>query len=268
VYRETDRELLCHGTSLDLLALCGVALRKHPSNLPTWVPDLRDFSFNEPFAVSNRGNWNAGGFLVRQPSIVPPNQLRLQVKAFDIVDVTCPVFNSYYVGRQQVAVRAALAMRQRAPGDISEEAWKDVMATSMIFGLDVDDEPAGPEYRRYFEEWLQWLQSSTSQNDLDKISDNKIQQTIGPRIDGWKAFMTRRGSFCIGSPEVVIGDAIYAVPGCRLPLILRQDPEADPEASDTAPLAKKILLGWCYVHGLMDGKDMPPEQPTLDVLLR
>ncbi|KAK4097252.1 HET-domain-containing protein [Parathielavia hyrcaniae] len=39
VYRQTAEALLCHGQSLDLLAICSVANRKHPSMLPTWVPD-------------------------------------------------------------------------------------------------------------------------------------------------------------------------------------------------------------------------------------
>ncbi|KAK4125751.1 HET-domain-containing protein [Parathielavia appendiculata] len=264
VYRETAEALLCHGQSLDLLALCGIAFREHPSILPTWAPDPGHPSFTEPFAMCDRGNWNVGGTLMRRPSIVPPNQLRLQVNFFGTVVETCPTFDAYLVGHQQVAVRAALAMRQRAPGNISEAAWKDAIAVSMTFGLDVDDEPAGPEYRTFFEEWLQWLQSSTSQDDLDKISGNKFQQTIGPRVDGWRAFMTQQGPFGIGPAETRVGDAIYLVPGCRLPLVLRHDPDA----SDTVPLPEKILVGWCYVYGLMHGRDISPGEPNTDILLR
>jgi hypothetical protein len=59
-----------------------------------------------------------------------------------------------------------------------------MVAWSLIFGLDIDDDPAGPEYREYFKEWLKWLQSSSTQADLAKINSNKYQRTIRVRIDG------------------------------------------------------------------------------------
>jgi hypothetical protein len=264
VYTETAIALLCHGTSLDLLALGGIAVRKQLSELPTWTPDLRHHSYSEPFVPCDRAAWNTGGILQAPPTLVPPNQLRLQVKAFDTVEVTCATFNSYSVTDQQTAVREIFALRQRLPYEVSEELWIDMVASSLIFGLDIDDEPAGPEYREYFNEWLQWLQSSSTQEDLQKISSNKYHRTLGPRINGWKAFLTKQGFFCIGPPVVAAGDEICAVPGCRLPIIVRPDPQA----SVAEPLHQYILVNWCFVQGLMYGEAIAREQLIEDVLLR
>ncbi|KAK0751394.1 hypothetical protein B0T18DRAFT_387527 [Schizothecium vesticola] len=60
VYTDTDTALLCHGESLDLLALAGKA-RNADSPLPSWVPDHRQFTWNEPFALADGIGCHAGG---------------------------------------------------------------------------------------------------------------------------------------------------------------------------------------------------------------
>lgn len=165
---------------------------------------------------------------------------------------------------QQTAVREIFALRQRLPYKVSEELWIEIVASSLIFGLDIDDEPACPEYREYFNEWLQWLQLSSTQEDLQKISSNKYHRILGPRIDEWKAFLTKQGFFCIGPPVVAAGNEICAVPGCQLPIIVR----LDPQASDAEPLPQYILVNCCFVQGLMFGEAITPEQLIKDILLR
>jgi hypothetical protein len=152
VYTETAVVLLCHGTSLDLLALGGIAVRKQLSDLPTWVSDLRHHSYSEPFVPCDRAAWNTGDILQTPPTLIPPNQLRLQLKAFDTMKVTCATFNSYSVADQQTVVWEIFSLRQRLPYEVSEELWRDVMTSSLIFDLDIEDEPAGSEYREYFNE--------------------------------------------------------------------------------------------------------------------
>jgi hypothetical protein len=264
VYIKTAISLLCHGKSLDLLALGGIGGREHSSDLPTWVPDFRHHSYSEPFVPCDRAEWNAGGDIHAPPTVVLPDQLRLQVKTFDTVEVTCTIFDSYSVTKLQTAIQEIFALRQRLPYEASEELWMDMIAQSLIFGLNIEDEPAGPEYREYFDEWLQWLQSSSSQENLERIRSNKYHRTLGPRVDGWKAFLTKRGFFGIGPPAVAAGDNICGVPGCRLPIIVR----SDPKASDAEPLPEYILVSWCFLQGLMYGESIDPYQPTIDILLR
>jgi hypothetical protein len=56
VYIKIAIALLCHRTSLDSLALSSVGFRQQPSNLPSWVPDLRYYSYNEPFVLCDRAS--------------------------------------------------------------------------------------------------------------------------------------------------------------------------------------------------------------------
>ena len=143
-----------------IFAFRGIADKDRPVPEPDYTVSVEDV--------------NTDGILQAPPTLVPPNQLRLQVKAFDTVEMTCATFNSYSVTDQQTVVWEIFSLRQRLPYEVSEELWRDVMTSSLIFGLDIEDEPAGPEYREYFNEWLQWLQSSSTQEDLQIISTNKI----------------------------------------------------------------------------------------------
>lgn len=264
IYTDTAVALLCHGKSLDLLALSGIGKRPQTSELPTWVPDLRYQSFEEPFNVCDSADWNAGGHLVASPGILSRNQIRLQVNAFDYVELTCAAFNVSSVTDQQEAVRGILALRQKLPYEVSEETWLDTVASTLIFGLDLEDEIASPEYRELFNEWLHWLQTSHTEEDLQNIRTNKYYRTLDYRIDGWKAFMTRRGFLCIGPPEVGVGDEVCVVPGCRLPLVLR----SIPKTSVTASLPEYLVVSWCFAQGVMHGEARSMDLPMIDVLLQ
>lgn len=268
VYTKTAIALLCHGASLDVLALGGIAVRKYSSNLPTWVPDLRHHSYSEPFVPCERLAWDTGGTLQVAP-VVSQDQLRLQINPFDVVMAISIVFDSLSVIDQKSALREILAMREILPYTISEHDWLDKVAESLTFGLDIEDEPVElADYREDFNEWLAWLQSSSDQDDLQKITSNKYYRTIAPRVDGWKAFLTQRGFFCIGPPSVQERDMLCTAPGSRFPLVLR----SDPKASDSEPLPECILVSWCFVHGLMHygvyNNATTPQQKTVHILLR
>lgn len=198
IYIATARALLCGGDSLDLLALCGIGSERSPS-LPSWAPDLRYHSYAEPLSSCNRAGWDFGGPLQKPPRIESSLRLRLQAKLLDVVDVTCPPFDSLSVVDQQAAVSAIEALRLRLPNHVSKEEWVDRLVPALVFGLDIDDIPLDEQttcrYHDSFVEWFQWLRSSSSQQDLNKIAHNEYHRTIGPRLDDWMAFMTRRHSF-------------------------------------------------------------------------
>jgi hypothetical protein len=261
VYRNASIALLCHGPSLDLLALAGTGRPRSP-RLPTWVPDLQHFCFGEPFIPCTGAGWNAGGLLHSKPMLVSPNKIRIQLGRFDLVDVVCPVFDSFSVPHQKITMEQVSSLRPRLP-EVSDEAWLESLSTNLIFGLDIDDKSAGPEYRVYFNEWLQWLNSSFSDSDLDRIGHNKYYRTLNMRIDGWRAFNTKGGLFCIGPPDVAAGDLVCVVPGCRFPLIMR--PKSGTPSVESEE--EFILVSWCYADGLMHSGPVDPNQAFVNVLL-
>ncbi|KAF9773493.1 hypothetical protein IL306_008680 [Fusarium sp. DS 682] len=276
VYMETAEALLCNGDSLDLLALCWMGYMRQHSSVPTWAPDLRCHAYDEPLVLCNSAGWDAGGRLNTSPQIDTESsrRLRLQVKPIDTIDVICPPFASWIVEQQRAAVDSVLALRTRLAGDLSGEAWMDRLAESLIMGLDIDDNPlrvgmpGWDEHRRHFDEWFEWVQSSSRQKDLRRIEANRYHRIIRPRIDTMKAFATSRGFFGIGPEPTKKGDVVFTVPGCRVPLVLRPDPLTADEEMRPPSVQTWTLVSWCFVDGLMFGEAMDLDQPFKEVLLR
>lgn len=268
VYIQTAEALLCHGTSLDVLALAGLSVHKQETNLPTSVFDLRNHSYNEPFVSCDHAEWNAGGPIQLLPVPKPATgQLHLEVAFIGEVDVDCPMFQSYSIPDQEAAMRSILAFRHRMTGDVSEEEWLECLWPSLILEIDLDDEPVGLEYREYFNEWLTWLLSSSSRDDLAHVKHNKFYRAMSPRVDDWKEFMTKEGTFCIGPPDIQVGDLLCIVPGCRLPLILRASQPPQQPRGDHRDGTAYSLVSWCYAHGIMKGEARTSEQSITGIVL-
>lgn len=132
---------------------------------------------------------------------------------------------------QKETVSTVLGLRLRLPATISDHAWLDRVMMTLIEGVDIDNAPlktGTPTWHMYrddFTEWLEWLRLSSDEEDLPKIAHNEYHRTVGPCCDGEVAFMTRHGYLCVGTSEVLVGDVLCVVPGCRLPLVLRPSRE-------------------------------------------
>lgn len=268
VYYDTAVALLCHGHSLDALALAGIALGRR-DGVPSWVPDLRYICFEDPFTLVDKLHWDAGGPMATRAELVAPGKLRVRCSVFDTVDTICAVFNGWSVSDHQEAMRDVMALASRllkkpkstsssfsssrAMDDDNKEddddALLDRLVSILIYGLGIDGKPIGPEYRGFFDEWLRWLQTKPADADFAEIRGNAFHRALNLRMESWRVFSTSRGSFCMGSGEVKVGDKVCIVPGCRFPLLVR--PKPGPQ--DSALPTEATLLYWCYVDGLMDG---------------
>ncbi|KAF6820243.1 ankyrin and HET domain-containing protein [Colletotrichum sojae] len=267
VYLKTaEAVLLSDSTSLDLLALAGLARRTLPSALPTWVPDPRNRCFDEPIAARSRGRWTAGSHIPATVAKAGSRHLELCVQPIDVVAATCPPIDSRSVAQQKAAIGAVSALRPMLQGgtSASDEEWFDLLATNLIMGLDINDERAGPEYRGHFLEYVRWLESSTSEEDLCQIKHNRFYRTLGPRMDGWQFCFTRRGRLCMAPPEVRAGDEVCYVLGCRLPLVVRSTGRVHVHGEKALP--EFVLVSWCFAHGLMYGEGF--WQPARYIFLR
>ena len=273
LYTETAKALLCHSQSLDLLVLCGIG-NNSGDGLPTWAPDLRHHSLTEPLVPCNSARWNAGGPLQISPQVVmePSIALQVQIQLVDEVDAITPAFKSSSVLGQKETVNAVLDLRLRSPADASDETWMDRVMLTLIDGVDIDDAPletGTPElqhYRDEFLKWLEWLRSSSCDEDLPDIAHNKYHRTLRTSHDGDVAFMTRHGYLCVGNAAVAAGDMLCVVPGCRIPLVLRPLQGLKSSHCSTATIAC-VLVGWCYADGLMFGEAANLNQALQSILL-
>ncbi|KAK8076202.1 hypothetical protein PG994_003474 [Apiospora phragmitis] len=254
IYRRTAEALLCHGPSLYLLSLGGLG-RPRARQLPTWVPDYRHLVYVAPFMSCDAAGWCTGSKPEVQPRLVAPDRLKVQVIPFDTVESVCTPFDSSSVSGQQRAMADFAALGNTLPKDSRTGSWRKDLTRHMTFGLNIDDQPAGPEYGGYFLEWREWLDSSTSDANLEPIRHNKFHRAISPRIDDWVAFGTKQDRFCIGPPEVEVGDLLCGVPGCRMPLLLRPKPGDGDDERHPDSTQYYSLVSWCYVSDMMRIRD-------------
>jgi hypothetical protein len=291
LFIKTACALLCHGTCLDLLALCGLNSNEIGNGqvgsdqeqstdhnertaewrkLPSWAPDLRLLSWDEPFVVADAGGWNAGGKMRASPSAHSDNNnlkyLRLTARPISIVTQACPPFQCNSVTGQQEVLAAFMSFK---PALVDMETWKEGLASTLIWGLNIDDKPDLEGYRESFDEWLKWLHHSTNDEDLANMAHNKFHLTLKTRVNTWRAFMTADGFLGIGPPVVEEGDIVFVVPGCRLPLVLRPEASVAYGQTDLAtPLRGKLsLVGWSFVEGLMFGEAQVTDKPLFEVTL-
>ncbi|RYP16728.1 hypothetical protein DL765_004964 [Monosporascus sp. GIB2] len=160
VYVATARTLLCHGESLDLLALCGIGGgERSPSSL-TWASDLRHRSYAEPPVLCYRAGWDVDGLLRELPRIERDS------------GQWSPPSGRRGCDRQMTS---------------REEAWMDRLVTTLLFGVGIDDLPlderATLRYYAYYREWFERLHSSLWRENLGKIAHNEYRRTMGLRMD-------------------------------------------------------------------------------------
>ncbi|KAI0814293.1 heterokaryon incompatibility protein-domain-containing protein [Xylaria sp. FL0064] len=298
VYYEAAVALLCHGSSLDALALAGVGLSRR-DGVPSWVPDLRYICFEDPFTIVDKARWDAGGPMVAKAELVAPGKLKVRCSVFDTVETVCAVFKETSVLDHQEAMRGALALAERLlrkkgeemsasfssssssrvmdekdDGDKDEggeeegedNAWLDRLVSILTYGLGVDGNPMGPEYRGFFDSWLRWLQpSSPADADFAQIRDNAFYRALYMRLESWRVFGTSHGSFCIGPSETEVGDMVCVVPGCRFPLMVRPKTPSSRQYSTFS--IEATLIYWCYVDGFMGGGWLDKNQADVVLIL-
>ncbi|KAK5627368.1 hypothetical protein RRF57_003083 [Xylaria bambusicola] len=112
VYYDTAVALLCHGRSLDSLALAGVALN-HRNGVPSWVPDLRHICFEDPFTTVDKTHWDAGSPIASNAELVAPGKLNVHCSVFDTVDTLCAEFKGASVPAYREAMRDALVLASK-----------------------------------------------------------------------------------------------------------------------------------------------------------
>src|SRR5262249_34310553 len=74
-------------------------------------------------------------------------------------------------------------------------------------------------------------------------------------------FLTEQGYMGLGPMNMQVGDVVYILCGGNTPFLLRTaGAKSVPEVGEREC---KILVGDCYVHGIMDGEAMDTEEETV-----
>ncbi|KXJ89459.1 heterokaryon incompatibility protein-domain-containing protein [Microdochium bolleyi] len=280
VFRETSATLLCHGSSLDVLALAGVS-RPRPEGFPSWAIYIRHGEdVSAPFDSATPGRWDAGGPVETRPVLTTTRPGRIAVVG-RVLDEITHVFAPFDVFGDLGAHRGlvtAVIDAWRSTRCSSREEHMDKLAFDLVLGLDPGESRLGPEAIDWFRDYLGWLDaqaaaaaaaaaaacgSGAGEGD-GPAPTHDYHQHLTTMVGGWRVLITRTGLLGIAPPAVEEGDFAVIVPGCRLPLVIRdaERVETTGERLDTLPSESHerggayagrtwTLVGWCYVRDAM-----------------
>jgi hypothetical protein len=252
IFTKATAGILSEIESLDLLALCGIGPRTLgsqllnllgeravvvPEQLPSWVLDPRLNCYDEPLSDCKLGNWNAGGPSTGTTKVTGNRELHVFGRILDKVSTTGPTISTWSLPALKLCLNRATKMADR------ETVWR-----ALIMDLDMDEGPASEELHSEFDELLTLLNRNVT---LTEIEGNEYFRILRRRCCSWRIFTTNDGHFGSSWPTIKEGDVVCMLQGCKFPLIIRP---AHPRTFESSLPFRGVLLGWCYLDGMMYGE--------------
>lgn len=151
---------------------------------------------------------------------------------------------------------------------LKEELWRTLIADTDSAGCT----PADARLGRSFESWLTSIDLTSHitgllreyrqpchltlrETDLDSADITGFDYDVSYSLRSClKLFCTDTGCLGIGAEALQVGDAIWIIPGSRVPLIMRH---LEQSPYETATRCR--LVGAAYVHGFMHGEALKEE---------
>jgi hypothetical protein len=263
VYTNFSVALIEATHSLELLTQAGLA--QGPSSCPSWVPDWNLDDSKK--AKSLRYSKYSASCMTRPNYSInrKSNELTIRGMAVDSILEVVPVENDTIVRdctHHLTGAKGFHTWKQRfeeyPTGCDPQQAWIRVVTADMDGNKVTSD--------RLSAEILEEYVVSHRFNDSTVEEKRLMAPTSLAEFDEWKAlmldisfrfnqavvaasafrafFITETGYMGIGPDVLMAGDKICVVLGCNVPLLLRKNQE------------HFILVGECFVWGLMDGEAM------------
>jgi hypothetical protein len=251
VYIDVARRLIRYTGSFDVLKF--VETLKHDDSLPSWVPDWR----------SRRMELFGDGTITGKPlykatrETVPkltdsPGATRLGLQGVSVDTITMTTSGPIEEGQGTNAIGHGLwwLRAKAAIGSVykpTNESLAMALGRTRIAGMHDDiqifgGKPDAP---------IEVKEDEAGYNYFRPLGVIIQNQTL------YRIFFTTRNGFMGLAPFTAqLGDAIFLVPGCDTPLLLRRFKGKEFH-----------FVGQCYVHGIMHGEAFPPDVSLEDIVL-
>jgi len=278
IYRETTRLIVSCITDLDVLGEVVTPIRRVGTGWPTWVPDwTKDPTFLR-FTMFSTQNFNACAGMPRQiDENTDMSILRLKGVGVDTITHCTPQFDSPLHSVPSLwgwtSKRLGPCTNLYLNGDTLGFAFTiTVTGADTGYGLHPADDPD------FMAEASNFWKSSLSRDLLNgnRRNESKRSAVSTTRLSAFQRsiccactnrcfFITSKGYIGIGPSEMKPGDKVVVLLGGRTPFILRP---CTPQriGDEAAPLPQDLhndgylLVGDCYVHGMMKGEIMMREK--------
>ena len=271
---------------LKLLYGAGIGLERKTPDLPSWIPDW-SFTSRSPFGdMKDLTNANKSSIRLSKDLTT----LYLDGKIFDEVEYLSSVYESrndrdpiYELVKEWLADVDRFAVHARDPyhtGERRSEAlFRTIVGNHLSDGTNDpptdqqcrEDYAALKRYLAIFPLWLRLMKEVakvTKGEDLDrkvkKSEDlmlglqsqfNRISYFIGGSSGERRFCVTKEGRMGLVPKGCEIGDLVCIFTGSRVPFLLRQETETKSSSYE--------LVGSCYIHGVMDGKETDQESKEI-----
>ncbi|KAK5201593.1 hypothetical protein LTR16_002130 [Cryomyces antarcticus] len=234
-------------------------------SLPSFVPDWTVDSKVRPFCFWGSEKYHAGGDALPEMSLHPKSRLAVCGKIFDTVrlagcinlDLSEPADAKEKRARITAWFDEGRAMAAGShspyPAGMSSfvtpttTAYDRILRWNELSGVEAALDSSNPTYATFIE-YLECPQGSTP---------NSYHSSLMGVAVGRVSFLTAGGYMGLAPYGIQDGDVVFAALGGDIPFVLR-------------PVGEEfVLLGECYVYGIMGGQVMLMEElPVQDVLLR
>lgn len=291
VFTMWTRDLMISDNLLTLLHAAGIGNPRVLKKLPSWVPDLT-VKFESSDAKTTvfgqkafAGLYKAGGaFEVSVRSDYEKNQLIVKGEIIDTVDYVAPprpavrdheevsIMRPDRIRRNKWAQDTMALIKSLLPYPTGE-SFHDVYWRTLIANMDLDMTVPPPGFFDNFDRYIEWDELAVdckSRDETrergeaagitleDRVKHSKFDFST-PHVGNRVLFTTSFGYAGLGPPEFEKGDLVCIVHGAAAPFLLRKStgpPIEDDESAEGQEDQTYVLVGECYIHGLMDGEGM------------
>ncbi|KAI0972205.1 heterokaryon incompatibility protein-domain-containing protein [Xylaria arbuscula] len=300
VYREWTYHIIeCTG-QLDVFLYTDYNLRHDV--VPTWVPDWTKYNDSVRFqterlehhrhisrSFSAAGSTDLNATFVRYgdrlrlagfhldtvkevgDALVYDRQARLTDDENQVGAIKA--WNSVLKSWSRVAERASSAKTSYPSGEkYSDAYWKTLISDHITeVGSYLGDRASADDEKRY-SNWVDWFEELVAKPDAAKTAFYKDTLALDRDLDrfDWtimnmnynrRLFSTSDGRIGMGPAEVKPGDQVTLLRAGRTPFILRQGEKVSSQGN------VHQVIGYAYVHGVMDGEAAPLAQQWKDCWL-
>jgi len=261
VFTDAAKALITHSNSLDIL--CYSSWPSNWSDLPSWVPD---------WSLESNADSGPDSFKAAKGSraicFLPHNKGELCIKGTFISTASqvgkedpSPLGASPLKGYDHECIRIWQQWCQMASSmapNFSSERLEETLHRTLCWDRTQMGEPLSREYKSRFDAWFKIITYKYSpipeveifltwNNDAMLYADQLL--VLGRR----RAFcITADGHMAMVPGKTQPGDRIALFAGGPTPFVVRQTGD------------HYILIGSCYVHGIMDGEAWPADESELE----
>lgn len=276
LYILTAVQFIKHSNSLEILATH--ERKKAESEIPTWAPDWSSHGNNErtdAWIHTRTRHFDAGPWQDNVATLCHDRILAIKGIEIDAVTIVTTALSQDASLADRLDEFARLAQYDESSQMIytSGTTIKDAFWRTMLNDT-ITPEPnlymrASREQEALFDLWWLTLKNGSAQlanfrqqlQDLETFTEmvagfDMIRRSFWEENDNRVFFTTQNGYMGFGPPDMKAGDLVYVLLGSKVPFVLRPGHPLRVEGGEGSSCngGYYSLVGYCYVHGIMDGE--------------